>query len=69
MQEWFWVNPLLPSLDGIISKAQVGWIHDGLDSPIVPRKGLGFEFSGYWFFKSPGARVLEAQRLPCSNSR
>ncbi len=48
-------DPLLPSLDGVISKAYVGWIHDGLDSPIVPRKGLGVELSGSWFFRSPGA--------------
>ena len=62
-------DPLLPSLDGMISKAQVGWIHDGRDSPIVPRKGLGFELSGSWFFKSPGAstRFMQSE-LRVSNA-
>ncbi len=62
-------DPLLPSLDGMISKAQVGWVHDGLDNPIVPRKGLGIELSGSWFFKSPGAstRFLQSE-LRVSNA-
>ena len=62
-------GPLLPSLDGMISKAHVDWIHDGLDSPIVPRKGLGFELSGSWFFKSPGAssRFMQSE-LRVSNA-
>ena len=48
-------EPLLPSLDGMISRAHLGWVHDGLDNPIVPREGLGVELNGSWFFKSPGA--------------
>ncbi len=47
-------DPLLPSLEGTISAASLGWIHEGLDSSMVPRSGLRVELRPSWFFQSPG---------------
>ena len=47
-------DPLLPPLEGTISEASLGWVHDGLDSAVVPRSGLRVELRPSWFFQSPG---------------
>ena len=47
--------PLLPSMDGPVSRARAQWIYDGLDSATIPHKGLGIRFNADWFFRSPGS--------------
>ncbi len=47
-------DTLLPSLEGTISEASLGWVHEGLDSAVVPRSGLKVELRPSWFFQSPG---------------
>jgi len=48
-------NPLLPGLQGAVSRAFLRWSHDGQDSPVVPRRGVRFTAEGSWFAEAPGA--------------
>lgn len=56
-------NPLLPRLDGTVSRAFVRWVHDGQDSPIVPHRGLLVNAEGSWYMASPGANNRFAQTI------
>lgn len=47
-------DPLLPSVEGTVGVASLGWIHDRLDSAVVPRSGFRVELRPNWFFQSPG---------------
>ena len=47
-------DPLLPSVEGTVGVASLGWIYDRLDSAVVPRSGFRVELRPNWFFQSPG---------------
>ena len=47
-------SPLLPSLEGTVGVASLGWTLDRLDSAVVPRSGFRVELRPNWFFQSPG---------------
>ncbi len=47
-------DPLLPSVEGTVEVASLGWIHDRLDSAVVPRSGFRVELRPNWYFQSPG---------------
>ena len=48
-------NPLLPRLEGMMSRAFLRWSHDGHDTPIVPRTGWRVLAESSWYADAPGA--------------
>jgi NTE family protein len=48
-------DPLLPGVSGTLSLASLRWTYDGLDSAMIPRKGLGIRSELNWVVASAGA--------------
>ncbi|UCF35544.1 MAG: patatin-like phospholipase family protein [Acidobacteriota bacterium] len=47
-------DPLLPSVEGTVSKLQASWIYDNLESAVIPRSGLLVNAGAAHFFQSAG---------------
>lgn len=46
-------SPLLPTLEGPVGMTSLRWVHDGLDSSIIPRQGWRIRLEPRWYFQSP----------------
>ena len=48
-------EPILPTLEGPSGQFSLRWRHDGLDHPVIPRRGWRASAFGRHFLHSPGA--------------
>ena len=48
-------SPIIPEVDGLLSKASARFVYDGLDDAMVPTRGFSIAGEGRWFFDAPGA--------------
>ncbi|GAB4116880.1 MAG: patatin-like phospholipase family protein [Acidobacteriota bacterium] len=46
-------DPLFPALKGTLTSAHLRWVHNGLDSPTVPSRGLRWDLEARRYFETP----------------
>ncbi len=46
-------DPLFPALKGTLTSTHLRWVHNGLDSPTVPRQGLRWDLEVRKYFDAP----------------
>jgi NTE family protein len=48
-------DPLLPTVEGLVSSARTQFVYEGRDSATVPTRGASLYAEGRWFFAAPGS--------------